>query len=92
MSPYQTSIPRKSFVIGALALTALTVALAVVGPAQVQSGDRNARAVADSSKSIAPAAVEAVPERLQVEVIGVREPALLSVDARTARAKRKQDS
>jgi hypothetical protein len=91
MSHYQISSPRKVFALGAVAMTAITIALSVVVPAQIKSGDGNAQALA-ASKAIAPAPVEAVAERLYVEVVGVREPELISVKGRPAPVKPKQES
>jgi hypothetical protein len=91
MTHYQSSNPRAVFAIGAFALTALTIGLAVVVPAKMESGDRDVRALAVSTP-MAPAADQAVTERLCIEVVGVRDPELISVQVPGARAKRKQDS
>jgi len=91
MTHYQSSTPRAVFAIGAFALSAITIGLAVVVPAKMQSGDRDVRALAVATP-IAPAADAAVTERLCIEVVGVRDPDLISVQAPGARAKRKQDS
>jgi len=90
MNHYQISVPRKIFALGAVAMTAITIALSVVVPAQVKPGDRSAQALA-AAKAIAPAE-EAVAERLHVKVVGVREPELISVHGRPARVKPKQES
>jgi hypothetical protein len=89
MNHYQISAPRAVFAIGAVAMTAITIAFAVVVPAQIQSGDHNTRTLASSET---PAPVTATADRLHVEVVGVREPELISVRARGVLSKRKQDS
>jgi hypothetical protein len=89
MTHYQSSSPRKAFAIGAVALTAITIGLAVVLPAKMQSGDRDPRALA-TSKAIAP--VEAVTERLRIEVVGVREPELISARVPSAPVKCPQNT
>jgi hypothetical protein len=76
MTHYQSSSPRKLFAIGAFALTAITIGLAVVLPAKMESGDRDVRALA-ASAPVPP--IEAVTERLRIEVVGVRDPELISV-------------
>jgi hypothetical protein len=91
MNHYQISSPRKVFAIGAVAMTAITMGLAVVVPAQIQSGDLDPRTVA-ASKAMTPALVEVVASPLRVEVVGIREPELISVQVRNAPPKRKQES
>ena len=91
MNHYQISSPRKVFAIVAVAMTAITIGLAVVVPAKVQSDARDPRAMA-AAKAMTPASAEVVASRLHVEVVGVREPELLSVHVRSAPPKRKQDS
>jgi adenine/guanine phosphoribosyltransferase-like PRPP-binding protein len=91
MNHYQISSPRRVFAIAAVAMTAITIGLSVVVPAKVQSDARDPRAVA-AAKAMTPAPAEVVASRLHVEVVGVREPELLSVHVRSAPPKRKQDS
>jgi hypothetical protein len=91
MNHYQVSSPRKVFAIAAVAMTALTLGLSVVVPAQIQSGASDPRMLA-ASNTVAPAAVEAVAPRLHVEVVGVRDPELVSVQVRNPLPKRKQES
>lgn len=93
MNHYQISSPRRVFAIGAVAMTAITMGLAVVVPAQIQSqsGDLDPRTVA-ASKAMTPAQVEVVASPLRVEVVGIREPELISVQVRNAPPKRKQES
>jgi hypothetical protein len=89
MTHYQSSSPRKLFAIGAFALTAVTIGLAVVLPAKMGSGDRDVRALA-ASTPIVPA--EAATERLRVEVVGVRDPELISVQVPGGPANCKHDT
>jgi hypothetical protein len=91
MNHYQVPSPRKLFAITAVAMTALTLGLSVVVPARIQSGARDPRTLA-ASNAIAPAPVEAVANRLHVEVMGFRESALVSVHVRNALPKRKEES
>lgn len=76
MTHYQSSSPRKLFAIGAFALTAITFGLAVALPAKMESGDRDVRALV-ASTPVPP--IEVVTERLHIEVVGVRDPELISV-------------
>ena len=91
MNHYQISSPRKVFAIAAVAMTAITIGLSVVVPAQIQSGARDPRTLT-ASKAMTPAPAEVVASPLRVEVVGVREPELISVQVRSAPPKRKQES
>jgi hypothetical protein len=91
MNPYRTSSPRKIFAIAAVAMTAITIGFSVVVPTQIQSGARDARTLT-ASKAMTPAPAEVVVGPLRVEVIGVRDPKLISVQVRGAPPKRKQES
>jgi hypothetical protein len=73
MTHYQSSNPRAVFAIGAFALTAITIGLAVVVPAKMESGDRIVRALAVSNAERAGGG-EAVTERVCIVVVGVRDP------------------
>ena len=91
MKQYQISSPRKIFAIVAVAMTAITIGFSVVVPTQIQSGARDARTLtASKAVTLAPAEVVAAP--LRVEVIGVRDSELISVQVRSAPPKRKQES
>lgn len=48
MNRYKTSPPHTAFVIAALAMTAMTIGLAVVVPAKMDSGSHEARTLAES--------------------------------------------
>ena len=91
MNPYQISSPRKIFAIAAVAMTAITIGFSVVVPTQIQSGARDARSLT-ASKATTPAPTEVVAAPLRVEVIGVRDPELVSVQVRNAPPKRKHES
>ena len=91
MNRYQTSGPRKIFAIAAVAMTAITIGLSVVVPAKMQSGDRAPRTLAASGITT-PAPVEVVASPLRIEVVGIRDPVLMSVHVRHVPAKRKQES
>ena len=91
MNRYQISSPRKASAIAAAAMTAITMGLSVVVPAKVQSGDRDLRALA-APKAVTPAPVDVVTRPLHIDVIGIREPGLVSVQVRNALPKRKQES
>jgi hypothetical protein len=91
MNHYQISSPRKVFAIAAVAMTAITIALSVVAPAKMQSDTRDLRALT-TSKAMTPAPAEVAASPLQVYVVGVREPELVSVHGRSTPPKRKQES
>jgi hypothetical protein len=91
MNPYRTSSPRKIFAVAAVAMTAITIGFLVVVPTQIQSGARDARTLL-ASKAMTPAPTEVVAGPLRVEVIGVRDPELISVHVRSAPPKRKHES
>jgi hypothetical protein len=101
MNDYQISSPRKVFAIAAVAMTAITIALSVVGPAKMGSDTRDLRALT-TSKAVTPAPAEVAASPLQVYVVGVREPVvqeplvrepeLVSAHVRNPPPKRKQDS
>ena len=91
MNHYQISSPRKVFAIAAVAMTAITIALSVVAPAKMQSDTRDLRALT-TSKAMTPAPAEVAARPLQVYVVGVREPELVSVHGRSTPPKRKQES
>ena len=101
MNRYQISSPRTVFAIAAVAMTAITIALSVVAPAKMQSDGRDLQALT-TSKAMTPGPAEVAAPRLQVYVVGIREPAarvpgvrepeLVSAHVRNPPPKRKQDS
>jgi hypothetical protein len=91
MNRYQTSIPRKAFALAALALTALTVGLTVIVPVKIQSDPRELRTL--TAITVTPPAAQVLPDRLRVDVTGIREPDFAAVQVRTALPpKRKENS
>jgi len=91
MNRYQISSPRKAFAIASVAMTAITIALAVIVPAKMQSDAGDLQAMASSTLT-SPVPVEIVPERLRVDVVGTRAPEFAAQEVRTVLPKRKQDS
>ena len=91
MNHYQISSPRKVFAIAAVAMTAITIGVSVVVPTQIQSGARDPR-TQTAFKATTPAPAEVVAGPLRIEVVGVRDPELISVQVRTTPPKRKQES
>lgn len=89
MNRYQISSPRKAIAIAAVALTAMTIGLAVIVPAKVRSDPREVRAVA-AITATSPAPVEAARDHLRIDVIGTRDPEL-ATQVRTVLPKRRQD-
>lgn len=72
MNRFEFSIPRAAFGAAAVAMTALTLAVAVVVPATLATADHPARSVAKAAV-VAPAGAEAAASRLRIEVVGTRE-------------------
>jgi hypothetical protein len=70
MNRYQPDTPRFAFALAALALTALTISLAVVAPARLDSLSADASVLAANRKAQAPTEVAIVPSR--IDVIGIR--------------------
>jgi hypothetical protein len=88
MNRYEISSPRKAIAIAAVALTALTIGLAVIVPAKMGSDPREVRAVAGIT--VTPPAVEAVRDHLRIDVVGTRDPEL-ATQVRTVLPKPRQD-
>jgi hypothetical protein len=91
MNRYQISSPRKAFAIASVAMTAITIGLAIIVPAKMQSDARDLQAMASSTLT-SPVPVGVIPERLRVDVVGTREPEFAAQEIRTVLPKRKQDS
>jgi len=81
MNRYQFTLPRTSFGLAAIALSAITFGVLVVAPASVIS-DRNAAAVLSASKAgvSAPREIAIVPAR--IDVVGEREKTMAFEPAR----------
>jgi len=88
---YEHSTPRATVSIIAAAMTAMTIGLSIVLPAKTDSVRREASLQA-ASHAFTPASDEFVGRRIRVDVIGVREPSLVSVRGTAVPAKRKQQS
>jgi hypothetical protein len=71
-SAYEPAIPRVALGIAGVAMTAITIALSVILPAQTDSGNREARMLA-ASKATAPASVALVAVR-SIDAVAAREP------------------
>ena len=91
MNAYHTSTPRAALVIAAIAFAAITIGVSVVAPAKMESVNSEAGPLA-AQNTLAPAAIQAVINPARIEVIGVREPGFIPVQARNIPAKRKQQS
>ncbi len=89
MNRYQISSPRKAIAFASVALTAVTIALAVIVPAKVASDPRDVRTLAAITVT-SPAPRENVRDRLRIEVAGTRDPEL-ATQVRTVLPKHKQD-
>jgi hypothetical protein len=89
MNRYQISSPRKAIAIAAVALTAMTIGLAVIVPAKIGSDSREVRALAAITVT-SPASVEVVRDHLRIDVVGTRDPEL-ATQVRTVLPKHRQD-
>ena len=91
MSRYQTSTPRAAFAFTAAALTALTIGLAVVLPANLDSGHAASRPLATvgaAAPALAGVSTEVSIIPARIEVRGVREPELARAPADAGDARR----
>ena len=87
MNRYPSSTPRAAFGITAIALTALTIGLAVVVPARMSPGYPAAGTV-PAAQAVAPAATEVAIIPGRITVIGVRESTVAAGSPTAAPAKR----
>src|ERR1700676_4889733 len=85
MNRYQPSTPRVAFAVGAVAMTAITIAVSVVLPAKmgVDSGEPHMLAAAKATTTPS-VAVEAGPTT--VNVVAVRDPRLAAVPCMSSSA------
>jgi hypothetical protein len=93
MNRYQISSPRKAIAFASVALTALTIALAVIVPAKVATDPREVRtlaAITVTSPALREDVRDRVRDRLSIEVVGTRDPEL-ATQVRTVLPKHKQD-
>ncbi len=89
MNGYETNMPRFAFGVAAVALTAMTLGLAIVAPAKTEFAARPGPALAAAM----PATQEVVTATIvpaRIEVIGVREHKLVSAQTRVREPKGKQ--
>ncbi len=89
MNSYETNMPRTAFGVVAVALTAMTLGLAIFVPAKTESAAQPGHAVvAVTPVTAAPVTATIVPAR--IEVIGVRQRELVSAQPRAREQKGKQ--
>jgi hypothetical protein len=87
MNRYPSSTPRTAFGITAIALTALTIGLAVVVPARMSPGYPAVGTVL-AAQAVAPAATEVAIIPGRITVIGVRESTVAAGSPTATPAKR----
>lgn len=85
MNRYQPPTPRAAFGLAAAVLTAMTIGLAVVLPAHVDTADRSRPDLAAGAGRPLVDAVSIIPVR--IDVLGVREPELASAPVDRADAR-----
>ena len=84
MNCYEPSTPRVALGIAAVAITVITLAVAVILPAQMASGSREPRMLA-ASKVTAPASVS-LATVTRIDVVSARQPPSSTVPARIGEA------
>lgn len=89
MNDYKPAARPAAFGAAAVALTAITIAFAVVLPAKMDSASREVRTVAAPLPSSAPAA-DLAAGPIRIEVVASRSPAVAPVHARLSVPKSKQ--
>jgi hypothetical protein len=89
MNRYQPSAPRAAFGIAAVAMTAVTLALAVVAPVKLSPGPQGTDTVV-AAKAVAPAHTEVLIVPARIDVIGARESTVAGDAPVSLPAKRKQ--
>ena len=87
MNRYPSSAPRAAFGITAIALTALTIGLALVVPAKMSPGYPTVGTVL-AAQAVAPAATEVAIIPGRITVIGVRESTVAAGSPTATPAKR----
>ena len=75
MYRYQPSTPRAAIGLAALAMTVLTIGIAVVLPSEMQSGGENV-ATYTAASAVAPAPIEVAIVPARIDVIAERSPSL----------------
>lgn len=89
MNRYENSIPRAALGLAALVMTVITLSMSVILPARMDTGSAEVRTLAAPAVS-SPAPTEVAITRTSIEVIGVREPHLVSVKGQAIKPKCKQ--
>jgi len=89
MNRYAITVPRKTFVIGAIAMAALTLG-ASIAPARVDSPAQPAATAGYAPAGAAAIEVAIVPAR--IEVVGVREPQTVFTAVRQLLARKPQST
>lgn len=89
MSRYEFPIRRAAFGAAAVAMTALTFALAVIMPAMSSSGSQSVRAVA-ANRADVPVVAEPAANPLRIDVYGTREQTTAFDRSRLAAPNRRQ--
>jgi hypothetical protein len=89
MNRYEPSIPRAAFGVAAIAMTALTISMAVILPAWMEPGYQEVGTLA-ASRAVSPAPTEVVIHPARINVVGVRGRELVSAQVRDVDPKCKQ--
>jgi hypothetical protein len=89
MNRFEPSIPRVALGIAAVAMTAVTIGLAVVVPAKMEPSDQGPGALAASAAG-SPASTAIVIDQVHINVVGVRARELVSAQARDVDPRCKQ--
>ena len=90
MNRFEPSIPRAAFGIAAIAMTAITIGMAVLLPSRMEPGDREPGRLA-ASEAVLPAPTVVVINPARIEVVGVRGRELVSAQVRDVDPKCKHD-
>ena len=91
MNRYQSSMPRAAMMFAAVAMTLLTLCLAVVAPAKMEPGSYDARTLAGTPAATS-APTEAILTPSRIEVFGAREENTAYEPVRHNAPKRKHES
>ena len=91
MNRYISRMPRATFVIAAIAMTALTLGASVVVPSQSAAGTHAAATLAYAAPD-APEAIEVAITPARIDVVGEREPRTVFGAVRQFLARKAQSS
>ncbi len=89
MNRYDQSMYRPTFGIAAVAMTAITIGLAVIVPAGMDSGGRNG-ATLSAATAVRPVLTEVAISPARIDIVAVREQKTAYEAARYVLPKRKQ--